>query len=160
MNRLSFLLFGFAAVLFSCGEDEKPAYSFKNQDLSGKIGNTEWTYTDGYAEIYGTGDDSQISVDLFQQAEGEGCSAFPIGNEVFFSMPNKVGVYKLKLDLDNFESSKIVTLYEEEGSVNNLASTGAVEITSISDTQVTGKIDARLDGENFVNGNFSVSICQ
>jgi hypothetical protein len=66
----------------------------------------------------------------------------------------------LKFELNDFENSVVVNLFEEEGYVNNLASTGAVEILSISETQVSGRIDARIDDESFVNGNFTVNICK
>jgi hypothetical protein len=160
--RTSSLLIISMAILFSCkDEDEKPSHSFKNQNLSGKIGNSSWTFSDGYADVYGLEEESQVSVDLFQEAEdGEGCCALAKGNEVLFTLPNKVGLYMLKFELNDFENSVVVNLFEEDGYVNNLASTGAVEILSISETQVSGRIDARIDDESFVNGNFTVNICK
>ena len=161
MRTSSLLLIFSLAILFSCkDEEEKPTHTFKNQNLSGKIGNTSWTLNDGYADVYGIDEQSQVSVDLFMEAEeGEGCSALAKGNEVLFTLPNKVGLYLLKFELNDFENSVVVNLFEEDGYINNLASTGAVEITAISDTQVSGRIDARIDEESFVNGNFTVDIC-
>ena len=79
----------------------------------------------------------------------------------FFSVPNEVGIYKLKLNLNCFTCADnfTVTLFEKDGSMNFIATDGAVEILTISDTQVSGRIDARYDGNTFVNGNFTVSIC-
>lgn len=161
MRTSSLLLIFSLAILFSCkDEEEKPTHTFKNQNLSGKIGNISWTFNDGYADVYGIDEQSQVSVDLFMEAEeGEGCSALAKGNEVLFTLPNKVGLYLLKFELNDFENSVVVNLFEEEGYVNNLATTGALEITAISDTQVSGRIDARIDDASFVNGNFTVDIC-
>jgi hypothetical protein len=161
MRASSFLILSLA-ILLSCNDEvEKPSHNFKNQNLSGKIGNTSWTFNDGYADVYGIDEDSQVSFDLFQEAEeGEGCSALSKGNEVLFTLPNKVGLYLLNFELNDFESSIVVNLFEEDGYVNHLASTGAVEITSISETQVSGRIDAKIDDKSFVNGNFTVNICK
>lgn len=162
MRKLSLFAISLAALISSCGDDEneKPSYSFKNQTLSGKIANTSWTFGDGYAEIYGTGDDSELYIDLFVDVDGEGCDILPEGDQVFFSIPNKVGVYKLKFDLNSMENSQTVTLFEDEEFMNSIATEGAVEITAITETTISGKIDATVDAENNVNGNFTVNICQ
>lgn len=160
MKKIPLLLIGLSAIVLSCGDDEKPAYSFKNQDLSGKIGNAAWEYGDGYAEIYGMENDSQLQIDLFIEVDGEGCDVIPEGNEVLFTVPNKVGVYKLKADLNDLENSLVVNLFEEETTMNHLASRGAIEILSITESQVTGRIDATVDDANLINGSFTVSICQ
>ncbi|HEX5171373.1 MAG TPA: hypothetical protein VFW11_19485 [Cyclobacteriaceae bacterium] len=160
MNRSLFFIVSLAVIISSCGDDEEPAYSFKNQNLSGKIGNAAWEFGDGYAEIFGMGDDSQLQFDLFIELDGEGCNVIPVGNEVLFSVPKKVGVYKLKADLSDMENSLFVNLFEEETTGHNLASKGAIEILTITETEVTGRIDASLDEMNTINGNFAVNICQ
>ncbi len=161
MKKASLLILSITAVLFSCGgDDEKPSHNFKNQTLSGKIANTPWAYGDGYAEIYGTGDDSEIYIDMFKDVDGEGCGSIPEGNQVFFYVPNKVGVYKLKFDLNNLEASQTITLFEDEGVMNSIAAEGVIEITAITETTISGRIDAKVDAENNVNGNFTVNICQ
>lgn len=144
-----------ATSIFSCKDDaETPSYSFKNQDASGKIGNVAWTYADGYADIF----EGEIDVDLFLTQDGaEGCDVSSVdGDRVFFYIPNEVGVHRLNLSL---EDGLTVTLFDDEEFMNYVAAEGAIEIVSVSDTEVTGKIDARVDGETFINGNFTVSLC-
>jgi len=161
MKKVSILILSVTAILFSCGgDDENPSHSFKNQNLSGKIANISWTYGDGYAEIYGTGEDSEIYIDMFVDVDGEGCDIIPEGDQVFFSVPNKVGVYKLKFDLNNPEASQTITLFEDEEVMNSVATEGAIEITAITESSISGRIDAKVDAENNVNGNFTVNICQ
>lgn len=160
MKKIHLLLFGLSAIILSCGDDEKPSYSFKHQDLSGKIGNVAWQYGDGYAEIYGMENNSQLQVDLFIELDGEGCNVLPEGDEVLFTVPNKIGVYKLKADLNDLENGHFVNLFEEKNTMNHLAARGAIEILSITESKVTGRIDATFDDESFINGNFTVGICQ
>ena len=149
-----------AISLSSCGDDAKPSYNFHDQDVSGKIGNLAWEYADGYATIYGEDEDATLSISLFLAQTDQGCNVFiPEGDEVFFSLPLKTGLYKLKFNLSDMENSRTVTLFEDGTTTNHIASEGAVEITSISETQLSGKIDARVNKENSVNGKFSVSIC-
>src|SRR5689334_11786833 len=90
------------AVACSCGgdEDNGPGYSFIDQTAAGEIDNVIWTYADGYADIadFGSGD-IHVSVNLALPQTDHGCDIFiPEGDMVFFSVPNKVGLYKLKFD--------------------------------------------------------------
>lgn len=77
---------------------------------------------------------------------------------MFFTVPNEVGLYKLSFDLGSF-SGQTVTLFDQQTVLNTIATTGAIEILTITDTEVTGRVDARADKDNFVNGNFTVSFC-
>lgn len=45
--------------------------------------------------------------------------------------------------------------------MNSIAVQGAVEITSIDEEKgiVKGRIDAKIDSDNSVNGNFEVTLC-
>jgi hypothetical protein len=40
------------------------------------------------------------------------------------------------------------------------AKRGAIEITNVSSTSVSGRIDAYADDNNYINGNFEVLICK
>lgn len=159
---LKFQLVLIAALLFSCSDDDsekKSSYSFKDQDLSGEIEGDSWTYEDGFVEE-GTFDDEEIlDISLFLAQEDPACATFQReGDEVFFFVPNAVGLYKLSFDLSSFDG-QTVTLLDEEEMLNVIATEGAIEILTITETQVTGRIDARSDGQNYVNGNFTVSFC-
>jgi hypothetical protein len=157
INAIALCLF----LLFSCSKDsEAPAYDFKDQELAGVIEGQEWAYGDGYADITGEGSDAKLHITLVLPTESEGCDIMPEGDRVFFSVPKGTGLHVLKLDLDNLEVSRTVTLFDSEETMNVIATKGAVEITSITDTEITGRIDARGDDVNFVNGNFSVPLCQ
>lgn len=162
MMRLTLIAL-LSLCLFCCGGDDEgsPKYSFKDQTLSGKIDNIGWIYGDGYSSIDGDYADITLVTD---QIEDEGCNIWDIeGNYIFFYVPATVGVHPLKkLDLSgSLEDNQTVTLLvNEDIPVNIIAQKGAIEILTISETQITGRIDARFDDESFVNGNFTVTICQ
>jgi hypothetical protein len=149
------------ALLVSCSDDEKTSsYSFKDQDLKGKIGNVAWTFEDGFVEVETIEGELMLDFRMFQDQDEDACDVlFAEGNEVFFDVPNEVGLYKLHLNLNTGEG-QTVTLFEDEGFMNNIATDGAVEILTITETEVTGRMDVRFNKKNFVNGNFTIFFCQ
>lgn len=155
------LLFSSTALLMSCSDDDEkgPSYSFKNQDLQGKIEGGSWTYADGYVETTTLEGVESLSVNLMLTQVDGACETFSVeGDQVLFTVPNEVGVYKLNFDLGSF-SGQVVNLFDTETTLNTFATKGAIEILTVTDTEVTGRIDARADKDNYVNGNFTVSFC-
>ena len=152
---------GLCLLLASCSsEEEAPAYNFTDQELAGMIEGKDWSYGDGYADITGEGETSKLHVTLVLPSDGEGCDILADGDRVMFSFPKYAGLHILKMDFDDIENSRTVTLFDDEETLNVIATQGAVEITSITDTEVKGRIDARAYDDNFVNGNFTVPLCQ
>jgi hypothetical protein len=149
------------ALLLSCSKSDppKPVYSFTNQDVAGKIENVAWTYADGFAQT-STGTDPRLSVNLFLTQSKKGCAVTSsiTGDQVFFGLPAKVGLYTLSFNLQG-GSSYTATLFQKSTTTNIIASEGAIEILTITATEVTGRMDARSDDKNFVNGNFRVAVC-
>ena len=85
-----------------------------------------------------------------------------------FSISDSVGVLEPgvhKLSFSATAGGETVTLvYYEDGSStpnNIIATSGEYEILTVDKTNniVTGKMDAFYDDDNFVNGNFSLKIC-
>ena len=164
MRRLIWTLINAIALclllLTSCSkDDESPVYDFKDQALAGAIEGVSWSYGDGYASTTGEGATAKLHVTLVLPSEDEGCDIMPDGDRVFFTLPSNTGVHLLKFDFNDLEGSRTVTLFDDEEVMNVIATEGAVEITSITETHITGRIDARADEDNFVNGNFSVPLC-
>lgn len=157
MNRICLsLLIVLTASLVSCkddDDDDKPSYSFKDQEAQGKIGNESWTYTDGYAT------NDQFFVINLTLDEGEtGCGiSDPKKDRVSFIAEFETKVYQLGTGSTVYT----VTLTDAENLQDqHISIEGAIEITSVTDTHVSGKLDARFDEENFINGNFTVPICK
>jgi len=150
----------------SCGKDDDesgPSNEFIDQNLQGTIDGIPFNYGEGEAELTTNFDEEEVlSLDLFDSNEEitDICEFFGFGDQVsvFFSITPEVGLYPLSFDL-NSTSGQTVTLFNPDGAVNIISSEGAVEILSISDTQVRGRIDARFDSETNVNGNFTATFC-
>lgn len=151
---------GMLMGISACGKDEDagPSYSFIDQNLQGTVDGIPFTlkggtFEDGF-------EDGEIFIDLYDiNEQGEVCDLF-FGEHVsvFFSIPNAIGLYELSFNLNSFDG-RTVTLYNPDNSLNTIATEGAVEILSISATEVTGRLDARADENNAVNGNFSAVLC-
>lgn len=145
---------------FGCGDDEGPAYEFKDQNLQGQINGKSWTFVDGNAEV-NSFDDTRLSIELGAEALEDPCDFFSIsGLRVFFSVKNEVTLTELNFSLDD-EGGQTITLFDPEGNQNIIATAGAIEILTITATEITGKMDARYEGDggDGVNGNFSVTFC-
>jgi hypothetical protein len=145
-----------ALGLTACGgdDDNSPSYKFKDQNAQGKINNTAFDYADGFADV----DDEEIRVTLTLEQSGDICANMPEGNTVFFTVDNELKVTKLNFNLSTWEG-QTVTLFQDEGTLSVLATKGAVEILSVTETEVTGRLDARADSDSYINGNFTVQRC-
>lgn len=141
----------------ACGDDEGESggVNFIDQNLQGSIDGVDFNLGEAKAVI----SNGTISVDMFDTNEeiDDVCTAFG-GDEVrvFFSIPSEVGVTNLNLD---FTSGQTITLFNPATTLNIIAAEGAIEILTITETQVTGRIDARAGDGDQVNGNFTLTIC-
>lgn len=147
---LSALLVITMLVALSCSP------GFIDQDLQGMVNGVEWTYASGFAEE-SFSDSTKYSIDLYagDPSGGDVCAtgAFShIDDYVMFSVPKEVGVYDLGLS-----QGQTVTIYA--GGTNYICVEGAVEIVSVTDTEIVGKLNAKSDNDNYVNGNFTVTLC-
>jgi len=163
MNKIMKGVIGILALAFlvSCGNDESgPAYEFIDQPLQGKIGGVDFMMKDGKVEE-GIFEEDGWFISIYGEDEvPEACEVSSAEkNYLFFNVPLEVGIYKLYFKLSTFEG-QLVNLFDiEDEDMQNLASEGAIEILSISETEVTGRMDARFNNQNAVNGNFTVSFC-
>ena len=148
-------------AMVACGEDEEngPSFEFINQNLQGSINGETWNFESGDAGE-STFDEGQLFVTLYGTMVEDPCEAFGVvGNSVFFSIPNEIGVHELHL---NFEegSGQTATLFDDSETLNIIATEGAIELISNTNGTLTGRMDARGNDNSAVNGNFSVPICQ
>lgn len=145
----------------ACSDDESDngngGFEFIDQPLQGKIAGADWTFVIG-SVIVSTFNSEEYRYSLLSTSidNSELCDSFAhTGDRIFFFIPQEEGVFELSLD-------QSVAMFDEENTDNIIATDGAVEILSIDrDTGViTGRIDARFDGNNFVNGNFTATLCE
>lgn len=155
-----FLMISLLMIFLSCKSDDG---DMDIQDdltsASGSIGGVAWEFDAGTAffeEI-----DNLYTINLLGVAEGvsdDGCSIlFPGEEYVRFTVSAAVG----RTDIPFQFSAQGVKFYPDR-SVGGfeLATSGYVEITEISASQVKGVLDASLDLDNQVSGSFTVTICQ
>lgn len=164
MKLKSKALFLCIAILsFGCGDDDtdSPSYDFKDQVAQGSINGQSWTFVSGRASI----SDEKLSIDLAADSDAVPCETFSFaGLKIFFTVDNKVALTELFFDLENFEGKTATFFDPDDGEfgLNIIAVEGAIEILSITDNEVKGRIDVRdgHDNTSSVNGNFTVEICQ
>ncbi|MCF8370742.1 MAG: hypothetical protein K9H64_03910 [Bacteroidales bacterium] len=145
-----------AIFLFSCNRKVDPPYQFVDQDLRGKIVNQEWDFVDGVARVSTVSNDT-VLIGLYNAKLEKDCS-YAISEEgLTFFVPFFEGLYQLSGDWDSPQS---VNFYR--GITNLTAWRGAIEIISIDTVSniINGRIDATVDDNSSVNGNFVVSLCK
>ena len=155
-------LFVLTGILFSCGDKDKetPSLEFKDQLLQGKIGGEEWAIVTGKAEINA----STISFDFYKEAITNStlCQSFPPIKEdfVFFTMKNTMEVVEFCLSGCD-DNSQSVTLYEQTENDNYIALEGKIQITRIDTAAnvVEGKLVTEATDDTYLNGNFTVHLC-
>ena len=138
MKKLSVIL-GLVAVVLVLGACELPI-TYSDQPLEGTGGAAGWTVASG--TIDGSG-----SVDL------EGSIA---GTSIMFTIdPLVVGEVRLKFDLFDLAGSKTITYYD--GATNYIMADGAFEVTAITSTTVSGRLQASDSYQTF-DGTFELTI--
>lgn len=154
-----------SASLLACSKDDSSSdtyvASFKSQPAQGKIKGESFQYIAGkFEQDYFS--DSEYSINLYDKADfdtvgiGSMCSVVFYGTKlgVDFSVPQKVGKYEL--------SNEMAVVFET-GEMNVAlprAIKGAIEVVSITDTKLVGKVDAYFSDDTYVNGDFIVDICK
>jgi hypothetical protein len=159
MKQITLYVFLFFVIIYGCSKDTEKKYNFKNQNLSGKINGATWTQKSGLAQFEAYYTDSTISFNMFNASTANICQLFPETNEIFFSLPKQTGLYLINWNPENPQMGVSLTMYCTDNHTNYIATSGAIEILSISQTEITGRIDAYNDDFNYVNGNFTVPVC-
>lgn len=153
-----FLLLLSLCAFIACSSEDDAMDQLNETAASGVIAGEAWEFDGGTAffeEI-----DNKYTINLLGVAEGltdDGCSIlFPGEEYVRFTIDAEVG----RTDVPFEFSTQGVKFYPDR-SVGGfeLATSGYVEITEITSTQVRGELDAMLDGLNRVSGSFTVTIC-
>ncbi len=149
MRALTLTLLATLAV--GCGT----SYDITDQPLAGTIGGTPWTFVAGDTNDFLSQDD-----DYFASLYPETYSTCGFGeptqvNHLILNIPKQVGEYDYSLQLN-----MTFVVYDGTGSPNNLIGTsGTIRVDSVTADTITGGVYARFDGDNEIDGTFSVAIC-
>lgn len=150
-------------MIGSCSSEEEGIttdYSFIDQVAQGQIEGKSWIYSNGMA-IPDTDDEgvSYFIIRLYSTTDvvENVCDlTFPDYDRLHFNLPQVTKLYNLSLS----EEGVNVLMFEHETKISNVANQGAIEILDITETQVIGRLDVRYNDTNFINGNFTLEICQ
>jgi len=142
------------SLLAACGGGGSPP-EFIDQTAQGEIDGVPWVIGDGFASV---DSDGSMSIDLVLPQTETGCDIFVAsGDEVIFSVPTAdPALYQLEASL----TGQTVTLFADATVNNFIATSGQIEIQTVTETTVTGRIAAEFDSSTYVNGNFEIPRCQ
>ncbi|MFN8334477.1 MAG: hypothetical protein U0U09_05065 [Cyclobacteriaceae bacterium] len=147
--------------VFGCSDDgNNKDYVFKNQDAQGKIAGKTWNYASGKFRY--SDDGESVYITLYSETEDPACSASTPAF-IDIALPARVGLK----EIGDAESPFLTVLLHDLSVIGDsspytylaVGKHGAAEILTITDTEVTGRIDVRESNSSFVNGNFTVSFC-
>jgi len=154
--------FIFLNMLISCKDDEEEIiFEFQAQNLQGEIGGSKWELVAGKAQDFSINNDL-LSIEMVGVMVMDTCQlSLPNTSKISFEVPKQVGLYELKVDLQNPGATQTVTFFVAAENQDYIASQGAIEILEINleIELLKGRMDARVDKKNFVNGNFDLAIC-
>lgn len=131
--------------------------------LQGKIEGRAWTVVSAQANPPSDPTrDSRWSYSLYPKAPTADCELLPDRFSVdsaIFSFPMQV-IKKSLTDILQTNPQTLTLVGQRNGSaMNNIASNGSIEITNITAPEAVMKIDAWLDGNNYIKGTVTVKRC-
>jgi hypothetical protein len=121
--------------------------------LSGKIGGQSWSLGTGETDQLlssATHFDVSLYSDTFTACNGSSST----DTYLSLGMPTTPGDYPISLQ------GEATANFVVGGSQNLIASSGHLVIDTVTSTTITGGINVSFDGNNAVDGQFTVTVCQ
>lgn len=145
-----------AALLVGCGSkdegDDASSTELSTGVLSGTVGGMPWTLATMETDSF-LSDETSFGANAYAEAVTACSGAFADTPQLLTQLPRTAGEYPLSL------SGPTVTFYLPSTSDNLIATAGVIRIDAVTDTQVTGALQAEFDAANSVNGTFTATIC-
>lgn len=158
LKQNTFLLLSLA-LLISCGGESGPSYDFKDQNLQGQVNGKDWSMNSGSASME-TQNSNEYIINLSDVIITDPCAILNFdSNQMLFNIPNKIGLYELNLDSETGEGLSVSFIDGDSETITFFVD-GVVELLSITDDQVMGRIDINEGSGNSLNGNFTATLCQ
>lgn len=151
--------------LVSCNSDDDAepedecSPEFSASVATGSFMGDTFTFVQGTADE-NFADSTEFRITLYgETVTGDACDGFNFDKpplSIIFSVPMEVGLYELGLNYTvTFNDASVVNEVNAE-----IAICGAVEILTVSDTEVTGRIDADASEDSKLNGTFTLERCE
>lgn len=149
--------------LMSCNSDEDEQQDectpeFSTSAATGVFMGDNFTFVEGTAEE-DFANSAHFRIVLYgEPVSGDACDGFNFDkpdSTIIFSVPMEVGLYDLGVDYSvTFNDASVTNEVNADVSL-----CGAVEIVSVNDTQVTGRLDVEANADSELNGTFTLERC-
>tara|TARA_Y100001936_G_C16032353_1_gene646375 strand:+ start:820 stop:1293 length:474 start_codon:yes stop_codon:yes gene_type:complete len=143
----------------SCIEENKASdgkgndvRAIRDGNLNGVVAGKAWDFIKGRVAP-SRNFPNEHSFDFWDEDISNECDPFTFGGD-----RNIMGVFPLKVGTINLNNTNSLTFYYNNN--NLVTSEGKIEILEITDSYVGGKLKARFDSNNYVEGEFRLEICQ
>lgn len=134
-----------------------PPHNFLNQPMSGKVNGQEWVlgagrsiYTNPYYKFFFS-DSVNTTNDL--------CNQTGFGKRAIIIAIPKIEQKIYGITYPGTSALQFLIVKEDGNSYYVNGASGALEVLSIDNEKITGRIDAKLNDSNYVNGNFTIQLC-
>lgn len=143
-------------------EDEKESVGyvegFVDEPVEGLIGGMPFKSGEGIFKYFGSRHD-KIRIDLFDNNQITGtsftlCQIGSTSRTVYAIIPNETGIKTYTPG-----GNEGVFIIDQNSYDGGGAEEGQVDIISISETELIGRMNMYFDDENYVNGTFTLSFC-
>ena len=145
MNKLLFALL----IPAACGTSS-PDVTIGSTPLAGKVEGTAWTFKAGATDSF-LSDAKGFFTDFYASSFTACTGQPPSGPSLIVNLPKQPGSYPMSL-------SQNMT-FTDGMSDNKIATEGTIRIDTVTATQITGGLHGIYDGNNEVNGTFTVTVC-
>ena len=136
--------------LAACGGD---SYEISDQSLQGKVGGVDWSFAGGETDSF-LSDEESFFASLFSSSLEACAFSSPGGNRLLMAIPTEPGDYELGIS-----QTMTFVVDQSDGLENLVATEGRLVVDEVTATTIAGGIYARFDGDNEIDGNFSLTIC-
>jgi hypothetical protein len=153
------VLVGLAVGLAACGGGSNnggsTGGSISSRPLAGTINGQPWTFVAGETDFFLSSMGTTYFTSLYDVSPATPCT--PGGpanakNQIILRIPKMPGHYT--------QGGTFVFPDPTTGRPDNdIALTGALDVTSISATEIVGGVKMEFDAKNSVDGQFTVNIC-
>jgi len=147
------------AALTACEVKLKPSSdnvdAFSETTLAGKIAGGDWVFVSGRAKpSHSTS--GNYYFDFWNVHQDQPCQTFgaDVDRKVLGSLPLVPGIYTI-----GSEASMTFSILSEGSTSVLVITSGKIQIDEVTETEVRGKLLAEFDGDNRINGLFTINLC-
>ena len=119
--------------------------------LAGTVYGQPWTFKAASTDFFLSKDSDTFFVNLYSSAYTPCKSMDPQGAGLIVELPKMPGDYPMSL-------SRNLTFTDGHAG-NKIATEGRIVVSTVTPTMITGGLHATFDGQNEVDGQFTVTVC-